>query len=187
MRQADIDTFVDSAGWSDTLTPREVTAAVAKGIPVNGLRSNWAATALYRAVRLGRREMVVALLAVGADPNAEIMRAIVWWAASDSTADILQLLINSGGSINGEKTEDDETPLIALVRHIHGDAAARLEMLLAQPELDLDVKYYGRTAERWAMHKRHAELAAAIATERRRRMRYGVLRSAWIAAIAFSS
>ncbi len=40
-----------------------------------------------------------------------------------------------------------ETPLIALVRFKSGDAAARLQVLLACPELDLDAKYAGKTAD----------------------------------------
>jgi hypothetical protein len=101
-----------------------------------------------------------------------------------SIPDILQLLINGGGSVNKSPSY---TPLVALVRWNNGDAAARLQVLLADPDLDLDAKYGWKTAEDWAVSEGYPELAAAIAEERARRERWSVLRAAWIAATATRS
>jgi hypothetical protein len=183
MSQADIDAFVNSAGWPSTLTPECVATAVTLGIPINGRRSWDACTALHCTVYTGRREVVVALLAAGADANAADNdgETLVSWAAYNSTADILQLLLDGGGSVN-KPDDDGETPLVSLVCSNRGDVAARLDVLLAQPELDLDAKYYGKTAKEWAEEEHHFELAAAIAEERRRRARWHGLRSTWISA-----
>jgi ankyrin repeat protein len=104
-------------------------------------------------------------------------------AAWISTADILQLLLDGGGSVN-EPDNEGITPLIALVRNYNGDVPARLGILLARPELDLDAKWQGKTAEQWAVSVGRLELAAAIAAERGKRQRWSVFRSAWVAAIA---
>jgi ankyrin repeat protein len=186
MSQADINAFVNSA-FNDTLTPQGVTTAVVtRGIPVNGRhKSAWNVTALHHTVLSKRRELVVALVAAGADANVTNLfgKTPMWWGAAYSTADILQLLINSGGSVN-EPDNYGQTPLIALVRYNCNDAPARLQVLLARPELDLDAKYDGRTAEEWAVRRGHPEFAAAIADERRRRVRWSIVRCAWIAATA---
>jgi hypothetical protein len=88
----------------------------------------------------------------------------VQWGAATSTAAILQLLIDGGGSVN-EASNEGLTPLIAVASANNGDAAARLDVLLARPELDLDAKCRGKTAEEWARQRGHPELAAAIAAE----------------------
>jgi ankyrin repeat protein len=182
MSQADIDAFVDSA-YREALMPEGVKAraVVARGIPVNG-RDSYGITALHRAVVAERCDVVVALLAAGADPNVKDYNGTtsVWWAAFNSTADIVQLLIDGGGCVN-EADKYSETPLIALVDNI-GDAAARLQVLLAYPELDLDAKFQSRTAEEWAAKLGYMELAVAIAEERARRQRWSALRAAWVAA-----
>jgi ankyrin repeat protein len=96
MSQADIDAFVDafvdSAGWFGTLTPKGVIASVEKGIPVSGRHRKRNVTALHYAVFYQRRELVVSLLAVGADANAKnaFGETSVSWGAYESTADILQ-------------------------------------------------------------------------------------------------
>jgi ankyrin repeat protein len=184
MSQADIDAFVHSAHYG-TLTPQDMTAAVARGIPVNGRNSKWGITVLHYAVRFKRRDLVAALLTTGADPNVKdkLGATSVWWSAVDSTADILQLLIDGGGSVN-EPCDLDRTPLIALARNNCHDAPARLQVLLACPELDLHAGYDGMTAEDWAVRRGHAELAAAIAEERLKRVRWSAVRCAWVAATA---
>jgi ankyrin repeat protein len=181
--QADIDAFVMSA-YTGTLTPQEVKIAVAsRGIPVNERHSTWGWTALHWAVRCKRFELVVALLAAGASPNVTDDHSLtsVWWAAYDGTADILQLLIDGGGggSVN-ELNGYGITPLIALAGNNCGDAAARLQVLLACSELDLDATYDGKTAEECAMDSGHSQLAVAIAEERVRRERWSALRASWI-------
>jgi hypothetical protein len=183
MSQADIDAFIHSA-QKDMLTPEGVTTAVVtRGIPVNG-RSRWGGnTALHWAVRCKRRELVVALLAAGADANVKDGDGwtSVWAGAAFSTADILQLLIDGGGSVD-EPKNSGEMSLIALVRWNDGDADARLQVLLACPELDLDATYDGKTAEQWAVYMGHVELASAIAEEKAKRERWSTLRAAWTAA-----
>jgi hypothetical protein len=183
MSQADIDAFVVSA-FDGTLTPQGV---VTRGIPVNGRNSGWNATALHYAVRFKRRELVVALLAAGANANVKSAygKTSVWAGAYDSTADIMQLLIDCGGSVN-EVDCFGTSPLTALVRYNCHDAVARLQVLLACPELDLDAKFYRRTPEEWAVSKGYPEFAAAIAKERRRRVRWSTVRCAWVAATARS-
>jgi ankyrin repeat protein len=163
--QADIDAFVKSV-YDGTITPGAVTdAVVTRGIPVNQ-KAMVSYTALELAVDRDRRELIVALLAVGADANVKTIlgQTLVWRCARWSTADILQLLVDAGGSVN-EPMNLGETPLIALVRNNVGDAAARLGVLLACPELDLDAKYNRKTAEEWAVDEGHSKLAAAIAAE----------------------
>jgi ankyrin repeat protein len=184
MSQAEIDAFVNSA-YDGTLTPEGVTAAVVtRGIPVNGRHSRCSATALHCAVWRKRRELVVALLAAGADANVEkrfVGGTSLWWGACKTTAGILQLLIDSGGSVN-EPDDFGETPLMVLVRHNNGDAAARLALLLARPELELDAEWKGKTAEQWAKERGYPKLAAAIAEKQRTRRRWSDLRSVWVAA-----
>jgi ankyrin repeat protein len=187
MSQADIDAFVFSAAWGTLTSEGVTTAVVTRGIPVNGLHSWAGCTALHKSVAHKRHRLVVALLAFGADANVKSnsVGTSVWWAAQDSTARILQLLIDGGGSVN-EPDNFGRTPLIALVSWNNGDAAARLGVLLARPELNLDVTYKGKTAEQWAEEKGHPDLAQAIAAERERRKRWSALRAAWLAAATFT-
>jgi ankyrin repeat protein len=165
MSQAEIDAFVVSA-WNGTLTPEYVTMAVARGIPVNGRDSDDGSTALHWAVRLRHRELVVALLAAGA--NARIKDddddTPLCVGIFSSTADILELLINGGGSVN-ELYQNGDTPLIAFVRWSYFCGKSRLRVLLACPELDLDARSDGKTAEEWAIHEGRSKIAAAIAAE----------------------
>jgi ankyrin repeat protein len=181
MSQTDIDVFVDSVDYFNTLTPEGVTAAVARGISVNERHSSDGVTALHNAVLFSRHELVVALLAAGAHADVRNRHGTtsMWAGAAYGTADILQLLIDSEGSVN-EADSDGETPLIALVRNHFGDAAARLQVLLVCNGLDLDAKYRGRTAEEWAVYIRCDQLASAIAQQRARRERWSALRAAWI-------
>jgi ankyrin repeat protein len=121
--------------------------------------------------------------AAGADANAKDNDAAtsVLWGAAWSTAGILQLLIDGGASAN-EPDNYGQTSLIVLVMDNYGDAVVRLQMLLACPELDLDAKYDGKTAEQWAVDMGYVELAVATAQERAGRERWTYLRAAWIAA-----
>jgi hypothetical protein len=185
MSQAVVDAFVDSPS-NITATPTCMTmAVVAREIPVNGRSRRWGHTALYSAVSCTRRELVVALLAAGANANVKTYfgATVMWRGAFGSTADILQLLIDSGGDVN-EPMNNGDPPLLALVKYNSGDAAARLEVLLACPELNLDAACDGTSAEEWGVSKGNPELAAAIAEERRRRVRWSAVRCAWVAATA---
>jgi ankyrin repeat protein len=178
----DVDGFVVSAE-DDTFAPKGVTTAVTGGIPVNGRHSASGCTALHRAVAHTCRNVVVALLAEGADANVKdnIGRTSMWSGAACSTAVILQLLIDGGGSVN-ESDNYGQTPLIALVRFNKGDAAERLQVLLAYFELELDAAYKGMTAEEWAVGMHRLQLASVISQERDRRKRWSALRFTWIAA-----
>jgi ankyrin repeat protein len=113
-----------------------------------------------------RRELVLALLVAGADANVKNNYGwtSVWWGAWFSTADVLQLLLDGGGSVN-EPNSSGRTPLIALVSWTRGDVADRLGVLLGRPDLDLDATFEGKAAEEWAEEEGHPELAAAIAAE----------------------
>jgi hypothetical protein len=106
----------------------------------------------------------------------------MWWAAYDSFAYILQLVIDGGGSVN-EAMSFGETPLMAIVKYNRGEVAAQLQMLLACPDLDLDAEYKGKTAEEWAVSGGRLELAVAIAQQRARRERWSALRATWTAAV----
>jgi hypothetical protein len=190
MSQADIDIFVDSARYGSfasardgTLTPHDVSTAVARGIPVNGRHSRNGFTALHWAVRCERRELVVALLAHGVDANvkeAHGQTSVLWAALYNIPAYILQLMIEGGGSVN--EACNGWTPLMTL-RSTIGDAAARLQVLLACPELELDAVHNGKTAEENAVSKGDLGIAAAIAEERARRKRWSAFRLTWVAAI----
>jgi ankyrin repeat protein len=166
MSQTEIDDFVASV-CNGKLTPEGVTkAVVTRGIPVNG-QDCYGNTALGWAVFYELRELIVALLAAGASANVKddrFCKTSVWFAAAARTADTLQLLLDGDGSVN-EPRKDGQTPLIALVKKNQGDAAARLDVLLARPELNLDATYKGKTAEQWAVEKGHSQLAGAIAAE----------------------
>ncbi len=166
-----VDSFV-TAAYDGTLTPEGlVTAVVTNRIPVNGQHKDDGTTALHCAVLKKRYELVAALLAAGADPNrvATTYGTTVGWAAAHSTADILQLLIEFGGRVNNEGDVlgalVGKTSLFAVVDSTEGDVAARLGVLLARPELDLDAMHLGMTAEEWAVAKGRADLATAIAAE----------------------
>jgi ankyrin repeat protein len=183
MSQADIDAFVDSAGWFGSLTPEGVIASVERGIPVSGRHSESGWTALHHAVSFRRRELVLALSAAGADASAKnpFGETSVRLCAADGTADLLQVLIESGGNVN-EPRHNGETPLMALVLWNTGDIAALLDVLLARADLDLDATCEGKTAEQWAEETGYQDLAQAIAAERARRARWGGFRSTCIAA-----
>ncbi len=96
MNQDDIDEFVVFG----TETPKAVMEAVASGIPVNGRYHYNNRSALDVATFNKRGDVIVALLAFGADANATNKvdgETSMYYCDS---ADILQLLINGGGSVN---------------------------------------------------------------------------------------
>jgi hypothetical protein len=195
--QTDINEFVRVASHS-RLKWKSVMAAIWNGIPVNGRWNRLdeqccagspvcgcaGCTALHWATYHQRYETVKVLLAAGANVNVKAESGVtpVWKGAECSTASILQLLIDGGGIVNTTENES-QTALIALAKWNHGDAIARLAVLLACQELDLDAKWEEHTAEEWALSNRHFTLAKAIANERCQRARWGCFRSAWVAAI----
>ncbi len=186
MNQAIVDEFVENVHM-DVMTPQYARAAVAGGIPVNA-RDTYGYTALQWAVYNNNRELVEVLLSVGADANAEDRRhwTSVWYGAVGGTADILQLLLHAGGRVDNTGTD---SLLITMVRCakdlecVSRDAIPRLRVLLACPELNLDVKHDGQSAEEWALKKGYRKVAAVIAHEQKRRARWTRLRAAWVAGI----
>jgi ankyrin repeat protein len=184
--QENLDAFISAAGWNLTFTYEGVVTAVGiKGIPVNGRASrSGGVTALHNAVFCRRRELVVALLAVGADTNMKnrLGDTMVSLSAWISTADIVQLLIHGGGSVN-ELGDDSQTPLIAAVIDNCDDITpTRLSVFFACSDLDLDATFMGKTAEEWAIEEGKPDLKAMIMDERRKRQRWSRLRFAWVAA-----
>jgi hypothetical protein len=169
MSQKDIDAFVTAFGSAarPQLAPEDVMKAVKRGIPVNGQDSVWWFTALHVTVLTERKELALALLKAGADASIkdDAGRTPVLWAAKFGTLETLRLLIEWGGSVN-QADNGGTTPLVAVARwQLTDDAAAKLDVLLARPELDLDAKCEGKTAEQWALYKGFDDLAVAIAAE----------------------
>jgi ankyrin repeat protein len=177
-----IDAFVGAA-FDGTLNHHCVMmTAIAKTIPVSALSSKYECTALHCHV------VVSTLLAVGANPNAKCSTGTtpVWWRAFAGSPRQLQQLLDAGGSVN-EPDNNGSTPLIALVRGNLNNAAARMDVLFACHELELNATYFQYTAEEWAMTKGYPKLAVAIAGEKARRMRWGAVRLVWVAGIAPAS
>jgi hypothetical protein len=183
MSQFDIDDFVESVEDRRLTTGCVTTAVAIWGIAVNGRQRSGGRTALHLAVDRKRYELCVALLAVGADPNVKSNTgATSVWVGASRTADILQLLIDAGGDVNVH-SDRSGTPLIShAISSSYDDEAAVLGVIFSCPDLKFDSKYKGKTAEQWATERGCFWKASAIADERARRARWGVLRSAWITA-----
>jgi ankyrin repeat protein len=155
----------------DELTAAGVSTAVASGVDVNVHRCG--VFALHRTVETARDRSgsdglhtAAALLAVGADPNIKDTSGAtaVWWAAYRGTAEMLQLLIDGGGSVN-EADGCSRSPLVALVCMNTDDATDRLAVLLSRPELDLDVTYRGKPVELLLVPNPNQDCPAAITAE----------------------
>ena len=146
-----------SSGASPSLANRLVTAcyhgdlpsakaAVADGASVNekGVAPGWG-TGLPLAAAVNRKhhDVVVWLLSHDADPNGY---GVMWYGAIDSGASIFQLLIDAGGDVNRECW--GQPPLFTAA---WGDnCEVNVRVLLAQPSLDLTIKFEGRTPEEYA-------------------------------------
>ena len=123
---------------------RSAKAAVGKGASVSEKGkyrhgSPW--LPLHAAVCRRQRRVVVWLLSLGADPNAD---GVMYSGAWDSAACILQLLIDAGGNFNDDSSG---RALIFLVAEGNNDDVLRV--LLAQPSLDLTVTYQRKTPEEY--------------------------------------
>ena len=129
-----------------------VKAAVADGASVNekGRDTNHrTGVPLVAAMESGHDDIVVWLLAHGADPNgADVMSCGVTYGAGASGG--LQLLIDAGGSVN--RVSGHWPPLYSAVFWKH-DAAVQL--LLAHPSLDLTFVLGGQTPEQFARECRY--------------------------------
>ena len=137
-------------------------AAVAEGASVNekGVeqQSGMVQLPLTTAVDNKHLDVVVWLLSSGADSNGE---NVMYYGASTSTADILQLLIDAGGNVN--RNCGGWPPLDAALWGLNYED--NVQVLLGQPSLDVLVNYKGKTPEQYARDYRLPALADVIAQE----------------------
>jgi ankyrin repeat protein len=128
---------------------------------------------------------MVMLVAMGGNVNQKTRsgETLMFLSAWYGTADILRLVIDSGGSVN-EPDDDGNTPLLSIISN-YDDALARLRVLLSCPELHLNAKCGGKTVGEWA-EDRSPSIAWIIAEEHHKRVRWSALRSVWIAATVLS-
>ena len=98
------------------------------------------------AVRRRHGAVVEWLLSNGAEVNRA---GVVSVAAVSSSRAILQLLIDAGGDVNGAGDGEAWPPLFARLRSSTGSFGT-MEVLLAQPRLDMDQVYNGWTLEQCA-------------------------------------
>ena len=149
-----------TAGWSGDLP--SVEAAIADGASVNeeGLAPGWTVTLPPLAVAAFKKHdaVVVWLLSHGADPNGSaVMYHCIWHC----TADMLQVLIDTGGDVNVEN--GGERPLFTAVRD---NSVDKVRVLLAQPSLDLAITNEdGAPPDRYARDWSMLGLADMIAQE----------------------
>ena len=116
-------------------------------------------TALYNR----RRDVIVWLLSLGADPNAD---RVMYFAASYGTPECLQLMIDAGGDPSDSNTWGP--PLYWAVENgVYKEE--KLQVLLAQPALDLTVTYFYMLPETHARTTGKRDLADMIVQEVRRR------------------
>ena len=132
-------------------------AAVADGASVNAKGKapvpGWdKRLPLVAAARQKHNDVVVWLLSHGADPNGNG----VMYLAGDSTAAILQLLIDAGGDVSNSL-------LFSVIETYNAEDNVRV--LLAQPCLDLTMKCAGLTPEQYADHQDTPAVADMIAQE----------------------
>ena len=122
-------------------------AAVADGASVNekGRVPGWGGSVLPLTTAVSERhfEVVVWLLSHGADPNGD---KVMFHNAYNSTATILQLLIDAGGDVN--RKSGGAAPLIWAILGFSREDNVRA--LLTQLSLDFTVKNNGRTPEQYA-------------------------------------
>ena len=148
-----------TACWSGDLP--SVNAAVADGASVNekGTPLGWGTVLpLAAAAWLQHHDVVLWLLSHGADPNGD---KVMYDGACNSTAAILQLLIDAGGDVNREWK--GLAPLFPAVWP--GSREDNMRVLLAQPSLDFTIEYRGETPEQYARNRSRPELADMMAHE----------------------
>ena len=137
-------------------------AAVADGASVDGValtpQHSFYGSPLGAAALNKHFGVVVWLLSHGADPNGY---EVLWNSScgSGSSLNILQLLIDAGGDVN--KESGGRPPLFWAV----STSEDTVQMLLAQPSLDLTVTVEGKTAEQFAQDGGKPAMAALIAQE----------------------
>ena len=112
-------------------------AALADGANVHDAASDGTdepQTPLAAAAVGGHLALAVHLITLGASPNDG---SAVWHAALLGSGDMLQLLVDAGGGVNGDGVKCP--PLLAVVRSQRGNVEDAVRVLLAQPSLDLTV------------------------------------------------
>ena len=141
---------------------QDVQAAITAGASVNeratavGWRSR---NPLFAAVYNHHVDVVVTLLARGADPNGYW---VMHTAVCHGTADVLQLLIDAGGDVNAESC--GMSPLYIAVSFTVG-AREAVTVLLAQPTLRLTAAHDVVAPEQFARNSGLHELADTIGRE----------------------
>jgi hypothetical protein len=145
---------------------RVVRAALADGFPVHATRPGSTSQVLHLAALSGHVPTIRAALALGAHPNdLASSTTAVGFAAQSGTAKALRVLLDAGGDPS-LANDDGYSPLVAVTYARHGeDALDRLRVLLARPEVDLEVRFREKTAQEWASGAGALDLADAIAAE----------------------
>ena len=136
--------------------------AIADGASVNEQGAvpgcgSWLPLAAAVVSRACDYDMCVWLVACGADPNGD---AVMYYAAGEGTAGMLQLLIDAGGDVN--RRWRGKPPLF---RAVDDDREDKVRVLLVQPSLDLTVQVSDKTPEQYAQHQHKPALADMIAQE----------------------
>lgn len=84
---------------------------------------------LHWAIGTQRLPWVKAILDAGADPNGlDGAVPVLHTAASSGTAEIVELLVESGANIEGKASQSGQTPLFAAVMHSEGMAKALVRL-----------------------------------------------------------
>ena len=142
-----------------------VKASIAGGASVNDLGKNkygGVYAPLTAAVTYQHADVVHYLLSRGADAKG---RDVMTAAVGNSTPAILQLLIDAGGDLNVAHGLSIAPPLFA-ASLAHGDVAAKVGVLLAQPGLELVAnEVMGQSPEAFASARDKPDVAAMIRAE----------------------
>ena len=150
-----------------------VKAALAgAGLNVKGSNRRGGQCTPLTAAVCGKHHAVVSyLLLLGADPNGD---AVMWTSVSESTPDILRLVIEAGGDVN--RASYGDLPIFAaLATERCDEATERLRVLLSHPELDLSITdAAGHSPVEAAVAGRREEWADLIRDEVRVRVRCSV-------------
>ena len=139
-----------------------VKAAISVGasVHVKGHAPGWsdAVEPLRAAIPANRLDIVVLPLSHGADPNADGLLVGAAWNASP---DILQVLIDAGGDVNGVTSSCRRL----LVWAIASGREESVGVLLAHPATQLTCTYNGATMEQYAQQEDLPAIASAIVQE----------------------
>ena len=147
-----------TACWSHDLPSMKAVVPAGASVNEKGNTPSWDVPVVPLKAAAFSESTVVWLLSHGADPNGDgVMAHCTSW----STATTLQLLIDAGGDISWNCRR--VPPLFAAVRGVNSED--KLRVLLAQPSLDLTIKYECRSPEQFARYHDRPALADMIAQE----------------------